>query len=160
RRLASACDDRSVKVWEALTGQEALSMQGHTSPAYGVAFSPSGTRLASSSVDRTVRVSDATGLTREALQKAANPTAQELEVLGTDLAGTSVPSAHRAMWKLCAAPRQAVPFLLEKLRPVPATDQARIGTLIADLDSGRFAVREKATQELNKLGDLAEGELR
>jgi WD40 repeat protein len=46
RRLASA-SYRTVKVWDAQTGQELLSLQGHTGPVYSVCFSPDGRRLAS-----------------------------------------------------------------------------------------------------------------
>jgi formylglycine-generating enzyme required for sulfatase activity len=59
RRLASASYDRTVRVWDAQTGQEALSLKGHTGAVLGVCFSPDGRRLASASYDRTVRVWDA-----------------------------------------------------------------------------------------------------
>jgi WD40 repeat protein len=38
-----------VKVWDAQTGQELTTCKGHTAPVVSVAFSPDGTRLASSS---------------------------------------------------------------------------------------------------------------
>jgi tetratricopeptide (TPR) repeat protein len=36
-----------VKVWDSTSGQELLSLKGHTGPVQGVCFSPDGTRLAS-----------------------------------------------------------------------------------------------------------------
>jgi WD40 repeat protein len=58
-RLASASFDRTVKVWDAQTGQESLTLRGQTRPVYDVAWSPDGSRLASAAEDNTVRVWDA-----------------------------------------------------------------------------------------------------
>src|SRR5262249_3999545 len=44
---ASASHDRTVKVWDVTTGQEVLTLTGHTTPVTSVAFSPDGTRIAS-----------------------------------------------------------------------------------------------------------------
>ncbi len=59
RRIASASDDKSVKVWDVATGQEALTLKGHTDGVTGVTFSPDGRRIASTSWDSTVKVWDA-----------------------------------------------------------------------------------------------------
>src|SRR5207302_361987 len=48
-----------VKVWDAQTGQETLTLRGHTGPVYSVCLSPDGKRLASASQDQTVKVWDA-----------------------------------------------------------------------------------------------------
>jgi hypothetical protein len=50
---------------------------------------------------------------------------------------------------------QAVSFLEKHLRPLPAADEKRIVTLIEKLDDGRFSIRQQASQELEKLGELA-----
>jgi WD40 repeat protein len=59
QRLASASGDRRVKIWDAQTGQECLTLEGHTGVVYSVAFGPDGQRLASVSEDQTVEVWDA-----------------------------------------------------------------------------------------------------
>ena len=38
--------DRTVKVWDALAGQESLTLKGHTGWVPTVCFSPDGKRLA------------------------------------------------------------------------------------------------------------------
>ena len=62
RRIASASGDHTIKIWDAETGQEVLTLRGHTSSIWAVAFSPDGQRLASASLDGSVRIWDATPL--------------------------------------------------------------------------------------------------
>jgi WD40 repeat protein len=70
KRLASASYDETVKVWDAQTGQELLTLKGHSgnvksvafSPDGSVAFSPDGHRLASAWHGGTLKIWDATPL--------------------------------------------------------------------------------------------------
>jgi WD40 repeat protein len=48
-----------VKIWDARTGVELLTLQGHTDMVHSLDFSPDGTHLASGSSDRTAKVWDA-----------------------------------------------------------------------------------------------------
>jgi serine/threonine protein kinase len=59
QRLASARGDQTVKLWDAHSGLQILSLTGHTGVTTGMSFSPDGRRLASASWDQTVRVWDA-----------------------------------------------------------------------------------------------------
>jgi WD40 repeat protein/Flp pilus assembly protein TadD len=49
QQLASGSWDRTVKVWNALSGQEQLTLRGHTETVTAVAFSRDGQRLATAS---------------------------------------------------------------------------------------------------------------
>ena len=59
KRLATASDDQTAKVWDAETGKELLTLRGHSATVYGVAYSPDGKRLATASEDGTAKVWDA-----------------------------------------------------------------------------------------------------
>jgi WD40 repeat protein len=50
-RLASAANDKTVRVWDPETGTELHQLSGHTNSVVSVAWSPDGTRLASASED-------------------------------------------------------------------------------------------------------------
>jgi serine/threonine protein kinase/Tol biopolymer transport system component len=93
KRLASASNDRTVKVWDAVTGQEILSLTGHTGGVSSVAFSLDGKHLASASNDRTVKVWDAatgqevrtlTGHTGEVYSVAFSPDGKRLASTSED----------------------------------------------------------------------------
>ncbi len=57
--IASASDDQTVQVWEAVSGWPLLTYNRHTGTVWSVAWSPDGTRIASASFDRTVQVWEA-----------------------------------------------------------------------------------------------------
>jgi hypothetical protein len=84
----------------------------------------------------------------------------ELESWWAALSTEDPVKAHQAMTALVAKAAQTVPFLEKRLRPVPRADPGRLAGLIDDLDSSQFPVRQRATQELERLGEPAGPALR
>ena len=56
--LATASDDRTVRLWELPDGTSKAVLTGHLSWVEGCAFSPDGALLATTSRDRTIRLWD------------------------------------------------------------------------------------------------------
>ena len=58
KRIVSGSWDKTVKVWDAQTGQEQLTLKGHSSWVTSVSFSPDGKQIVSGSYDKTVKIWD------------------------------------------------------------------------------------------------------
>ena len=59
-RLATASQDGTAKVWDAVTGKLLLTLrEGHTNAVNGLAYSPDGRRIATANGDNTAQVFDA-----------------------------------------------------------------------------------------------------
>ncbi|KAI8930692.1 hypothetical protein NX059_012301 [Plenodomus lindquistii] len=58
-RLASASEDRTVKIWDARSGACLQTLEGHSHGVRSVAFSHDSARLASASFDKTIKIWDA-----------------------------------------------------------------------------------------------------
>ena len=60
RRIVSASDDKTVRIWDAATGECIRTLEGHY--VYSASFSPDGSRIVSASADNTVRIWDISDL--------------------------------------------------------------------------------------------------
>ena len=58
RRIVSASEDNTLKVWDAETGEERFTLEGHTGVVTSCAYSSDGRRIVSASWDNTLKVWD------------------------------------------------------------------------------------------------------
>jgi WD40 repeat protein len=153
--LAAVGPDSKVIVWDVATGKEVAAFETDQGWIGSVAYSPDSRTIAAGGLDTTVLLLDVTDL------RGAAPALgrKELEERWKDLLDEAGPG-FKARWALALSPEQSVPFLREHLRPVEAVPKALLDRLLADLDSKQFNAREKATEELEKRGELVLGALR
>jgi len=159
RMLAVGLDgDPHVQVFELVSGRERARLSGHRDGIASLAFSLDGRFLASGSADTSILIwnmRDPLGKTRP-----AELSARQLDERWSTLADPDPVRAYDALLDLVHAPAASVPFLDRALHAAPAVETATVIKLIAELDSPRFNIREKATSELEKLTDLSEPFLR
>jgi WD40 repeat protein len=58
KKLATASQDRTIRIWNTETGALVANLEGHTDIVLGITWSPDGSTLASTSADDTIRLWD------------------------------------------------------------------------------------------------------
>jgi WD40 repeat protein len=153
-----AGDGTTVLVWETTRSAPRCQVRHGLGAVVALAVSPDGKTLATAMKgDKGVFLAKTAA--RE-LPEQGTPVAlseKELAALWDDLASADGGKADAAWRKLGGAGDSTVPFLREKIRPiaVPAVDLTQIERWVADLDSPKYPVRERATRELQAAGELA-----
>lgn len=152
RAIISAAYDKTARLWEVASGMPIRQLTAHRDWVWGVAVSPDGRSAATASKDGSIRLWELRGPPLPVVKLSP----AQLEKLWNDLADIDAAPAYQAVWALADSGAQAVSFLSERLRPTALPpDAALVPRLIAELDDDRFAVRERASAELERLGRLA-----
>lgn len=159
RLLAIGGEDRAVHLWDMRKGQWLRHWPGHLGEIGALAFSPDGRRLASGSEDASALIWDVSDLARDLPHRQAL-TRKEMDEMWSALASADAVHAYKAIRTLESDPERAVSLLAERLRYTPSAVAKQLASLIAQLDSEDFAVRERATTELLRLDWEAEPALR
>ncbi|HYT88357.1 MAG TPA: hypothetical protein VEL76_06525, partial [Gemmataceae bacterium] len=156
-RLAAVALESAICLIDPSTGRELHRLHGHEGHVTCLRFSPGGRLLASGSSDTTTLLWDLKGVRPE---EKVRLSAKELAERWADLARDDAPKAYQAIQQLSKDPEQTTAWLAKQLRPAVGVAKDTIRRLLVDLDSKEFAVREKATRELLRHGEVAEFALR
>jgi hypothetical protein len=147
-----------VTVREVCGGAPLWRAETEAPGAHAVALSRDGGMVAFAEADGTVQIKKLTppGWDPKAGERLRPA---DLERLWRTLAERDAGAGQQAVWTLAAADPGVVPFLKDRLKPVPV-DRVKVRRLLADLDSDDFAARTAATAGLAELGSAIEPELR
>ncbi|HYV34207.1 MAG TPA: hypothetical protein VE988_00800, partial [Gemmataceae bacterium] len=156
---ALAADGTTIRVWDLIRNNSTRRQISHNRGAVGVlALSPDGKLLATTGLGgKALLIWNVA--TRDLTHKGPplKLTAKELTDLWVDLSDKNYDKADAAWHKLAAGGDNSVAFLKEQIWPiaVPPMDMTKIDKWVTELDSVKFAVREKATKELMAAGEMA-----
>ncbi len=146
-----------IDLWDIRAGKRLATFEGHRGSVTALAFAPDGRRLISGGADAVGYIWDMPPLIRES---AAKLDTSRTASLWADLADADAARAFRAIGVWLTTP-DAVVVAFRRLRsPDKPVDAERVNILIADLDSDRYAVRDKASKDLQALGPAARTHLR
>jgi hypothetical protein len=160
RSLAWRGHNELIHVWDVAAGREYRVFQGADSGRGNLAFSPDSRILVSAGAGPRVLLWDLTGRSQDGKLRQCRLSSAELQTVWERLKDAEAAKARDAVWQMVAAPKQAVPFLAEHVRPVLAAGPLRTEQWIRELDSDQFAVRERAARELRALAEAAAPALR
>jgi Anaphase-promoting complex subunit 4 WD40 domain len=158
----AAAADPGIRVWNVASGRTRRVLTVPRGRIEKVALSPNGKLLACAAGEGGALVWNVATRDLGTLGPPLPLSRTELEAVWADLCGTDYVKEDAAFRKLARCGEHALPFLKERLRAaaVPHVDARRIEKLLADLEGNRYAVRQKASAELLRYGEMAEVPLR
>jgi dipeptidyl aminopeptidase/acylaminoacyl peptidase len=152
---AGGIGERGAFLWQLGGAESGIHLDQHARGyTRAVAFAPDGKRIATAADDGSIGLWDTSVLVPPVILNEA-----DLDDLWVRLARKEGNAAYWALWGFVATADQSVPYLRRHVTP-PPVDERRLTQFLADLDSERFPVRDRATRDLESLGLQAEPALR
>jgi WD40 repeat protein len=157
---AASPGDPVVRLWDVKTTRLRRRLTATSAGVRALALSPDGMTLAIASGNH-VYLWNVTTRDVGNLGKPLALSATEMKTAWEDLASKDQAQAESAFRRLATAQNHAVDFLKKEVRAVavPYVDKKRVAKLLQELDSPKFQVRQNASQELAKLGELVQPDL-
>jgi WD40 repeat protein len=145
--LATMEFDGMIRIRDSETEKEILSFRSPTPRISCFVWSADRRSLYSGQMDDTVIQWDLSPSKGESKEISSS----KGDSLWEELASKDPKVVYRAYWQILTA-KNAVSFLQERLKPDNDEVDKQIAQWIEDLTSDQFSIREKASQELQKLG--------
>ncbi|MGF1581703.1 MAG: WD40 repeat domain-containing protein [Gemmataceae bacterium] len=154
-RLVAITRGRKIYLIDLLTRKKLAEYDsGERGQVLALAFSKDGKTIVTGNEDSTALVWDVSRLVRR--EKELELTQEELQRCWTDLADTDAGKAYEAVRRLGLSPKETVSHFNEQLKVKKRISQKQIDTLVKQLGSERFTVRDRASQRLLVLDFVAE----
>jgi len=152
--------EQVITLWETETGAERGHFVGHRGKTHALAISADGRLVVSGGDDTAAIVWDATQPRTHDTSVRRAATTADLAARFRHLTGEHAELAYASMWAFIQSPKEAVRFLAVRTSLFEATDVQKIQKWIQDLDSSKYAERERASQELALVLDESEEHLK
>jgi WD40 repeat protein len=154
-RSLAVGSEQTLRLFDLANGKELGEFKGHQGALMNVIFAADNQTVITGSADTTAVVWDGKRYIKK--EQAANVQLEpkQLDDLWNDLSAEPL-KGYQAVTALAAATKQVPAMFAERVKPTTGIDQKQLAQMIADLDSNKFDARQKATEDLEKLGEQAE----
>ncbi len=153
-------DSRTARVTDLATGKE---LRRFTGQGEIEDLAAADSFLVTRGHDATALVWNLGGLEKELRPRNLPRRPEELDALWRHLSGADAAKAYQALWGLVDSANQAVALLRVRVPPagaLPRAEGEKFARLLADLDAPEFTAREKATDDMAKMGATIEAAVR
>jgi WD40 repeat protein/serine/threonine protein kinase len=167
---SDSSDDRTIRLWDIVTGSQILEIHGHECGVTDVKFSPNGRTLASASCDKTVRIWDAS--TGRAIGEPLRGHGDEVTSIAFSPDGRTLASASKdstvRLWDPAAGTCTRVPnghtgwvtgvaFSPDGRTLASAGSSGDYSVRLWDIESSRTTVLQRGEREFNAISFSPDG---